>query len=167
MKQFRFYTLLLFVVTVTSSCKKVPVLDRTTAYISFKVDGTAKETKGDKNVFAAYSKDFSMVHIVGNFDAAGDHQISLTINNFHGVGEYATEEDFLGLYNTEEQGASIVGTGRITVTEFIEGKSIKGEFQFKGERMVIPGPGTADVIFTEGKFQSKVRLAGPDDIEID
>lgn len=165
MKQVRF-SLLLLIVVITGSCKKVPVLDWVNPNISFKADGAPKEARGDKNVFAIYAKDETILQIVGNIDAAGDEQIALLINNFHGVGEYTAEEDFLGIYNSPDVESSIVGTeGTIKITEYIEGKSIKGEFQFKGEALiVIPDPNAPPVIkiVSEGKFVAKVtNHSGP------
>ncbi|MNY69740.1 hypothetical protein D3C86_2077220 [compost metagenome] len=82
------------------------------------------------------------------------------------MGEYTAEEDFLGIYNSPDFESSIVGTeGTIKITEYIEGKSIKGEFQFKGEALiVIPDPNAPPVIkiVSEGKFVAKVtNHSGP------
>jgi hypothetical protein len=167
MKQFSFSALLLFIVLVTGSCKKIPVINQINSSISFKFDGVSKEAKGDKNVFAIYAKEINIVQIVGNLDATGDdHQIMFMINNFHGLGEYTAEEDLVLMYNTPELNASVLGTeGKIKITEYTEGKSIKGEFQFKGELAILPnGPddGSAVKIISEGKFQAKVtEHSGP------
>lgn len=162
MKQLSFSALLLFVVLITGSCKKIPIVNVANSYISFKIDGTSKETKGGKNVFALYSKELDIVQIIGDF--SDDEQIALTIGNFHGVGEYTTAEDFLGLYTIGEESSIIATEGKIKITEFTEGKSIKGEFQFKGELFIIRiGEGndpdqepTEIKTFSDGKFEAKV-----------
>lgn len=163
MKPLSFSVLLLLTVLLTGSCKKIPVIDKTNNAensISFKIDGVTKEAKGDNNVFAFYSKEESALQIVGNLNAAGE-QIGLTIGNFHGVGEYTTEEAFLGIYNTPEIQESIIGTeGKIKITEFIEGKNIKGEFEFKGAVFIISpmqnGGNSGIKIFSGGKFTAKI-----------
>ncbi len=167
MKQLRFSTLLLLLVLITGSCKKIPVINQTNSSISFKIDGVPKTAKGDKNVFAVYIQDQAVMQITGNINAATEEGIGLSIGNFHGVGEYTTEEDFLGIYNTPELQASVIGIeGKIKVTEYTAGKSIKGEFQFTGEVAVIKIGTDEEVIETkiisEGKFQSKITAySGP------
>ena len=161
MKPFGFYILLLFIALTTGSCKKIPVINNTNPSISFKVDGVYKEAKGIKNVFALYAKDETIIQIVGNIDGTDEHQIGIMLNNFHGVGEYSAEDDFLGTYNTPELAVTVLGIeGKVKITEYIEGKSVKGEFQFKGQAMDISmdpdaAPGETKV-FTEGKFEAKV-----------
>lgn len=167
MKPFGFYIILLFIALTTSSCKKIPVINTTNSSISFKVDGVYKEAKGIKNVFALYSKEQTILQIVGNINGTDEQQIGIMLNNFHGVGEYNAEDDFLGTYNTPEIEDTVLGMeGKVKITEYIEGKSIKGEFQFKGQAMVIsmdpdaPAPDTK--VFTEGKFEAKVTAySGP------
>lgn len=169
MKPFRLSALLMFIVLLTGACKKIPVINVNNSFISFKIDGAAKEVKGITNVIGSYSKEESIVQVVGNL--AGGEQISLTIGNFHGVGEYTTEEDFLGLYAVGEEDVSTIGTeGKIKITEFTEGKSIKGEFQFKGEPFTIRvGEGNDPdqappviQIFSDGKFEAKISYVfGP------
>ncbi|SMC94960.1 hypothetical protein SAMN04488524_3578 [Pedobacter africanus] len=174
MKQFRFYALLLFVLTVTSSCKKVPVLDWITPNLSFKIDGAAKEVKGSKNALAIYVKELNIMHISGI--VSEDEQINLTIGNFHGVGEYTIEgEDLLGLYTSTDLPQSLIGTeGKVKITEFVNEKTIKGEFQFKGELFIIhigtdntdPDSGPAETkTISDGKFQLNVTIGKPEDIE--
>lgn len=174
MKQFRFYALLLLVVTVTSSCKKVPVLDWITPNLSFKIDGAAKEVKGSKNALAIYVKELNIMHISGIISE--DEQINLTIGNFHGVGEYTVEgEDLLGLYTSNDLPQSLIGTeGKVKITEFVNEKTIKGEFQFKGESFIIhigtdntdPDSGSTETkTISEGKFQLNVTIGKPEDIE--
>lgn len=164
MKQLSFSALLLFVVLITGSCKKIPIVEYTNSSISFKVDGVYKEAKGNQNVFGLHAKDEKVMMIIGDMDAAGDQQISLLINNFHGVGEYSGEESILVIYTTPEFEQSIIGSvGTIKITEFTEGKSIKGEFQFKGEVAIIttdPNHVPEFKIFSEGKFKAKVTT-GP------
>jgi hypothetical protein len=161
MKQLSFSALLLLIVLIAGSCKKIPVYNgATNSNISFKIDGVAKSAKGDKSVFALYAKEYNLMQINGNLDATGDQGIGLGINNFHGVGEY-TDEDFLAVYNTPEIEESILGVaGKIKVTEYTAGKSIQGEFQFTGEVAVIKIGTDEEVIetkvFSEGKFQVKV-----------
>lgn len=164
MKRFYFSALLLLVILITGSCKKIPVVEYTNSSISFKVDGVYKEAKGIQNVFGLHAKEEKVMMIIGNMDAAGDQQISLLINNFHGVGEYSGEENILGLYTSPEFEQSIIGSvGTIKITEFTEGKSIKGEFQFKGEVAIIstdPNHVPEFKMFSEGKFEAKVTT-GP------
>jgi|GEM_PF-6457677 len=164
MKQRCFSVLLLLMILITASCKKIPVINKTNAFVSFKIDGVPKEAKGNKNVFGVYYKEQTIVQVVGNIDAAGDQLISIMINNFHGVGEYTTEEDFLGVYNTPEIEDSILSTeGKVKITEYIEGKSIKGEFQFKGQVLQIstdPDAAPAETkVFSEGKFETKITVS--------
>lgn len=169
MKPLRFSALLIFVVLITGACKKIPVINVTNSFISFKIDGVPKEAKGITNVIGLYSKEESIAQVVGNL--ANGEQIALTIGNFHGVGEYTTEEDFLALYAVSEEEVSTIGMeGKIKITEFIEGKSIKGEFQFKGEQFIIRiGEGNDPEqappviqIFSDGKFEAKVtNTSGP------
>lgn len=166
MKQFYFSALLLLVVLITGSCKKIPVINNTNSSISFKVDGVSKEAKGDKNAFSAYLKGEKMMMIIGNLDAIGDQQIALTINNFHGVGEYAADEesnleDFMAMYTTSELELSYYSTkGTIKITEYTEGKSIKGEFQFKGSAAIFEVGSTNPTddikVFSDGKFTTKI-----------
>lgn len=167
MKQLSYSALLLLIVLTTGSCKKVVMSNWTNASISFKIDGVSKEAKGDQNVFALYSKEQTIIQIIGNIGGSGDEQIALTINHFNGVGEYTVAgENFLGLYSAGED-VSLIGTeGKIKITEFTEGKSIKGEFQFKGELFIIsPGQDDQHVVtkaFSEGKFMAKVTTySGP------
>jgi hypothetical protein len=165
MKQLGFSVLLLLVVLVTGSCKKVVMSNWTNASITFKVDGTPKEAKGEANVFAFYAKEPNILQIIGNIGGSEDEQIALTLNEFHGVGEYSVETDFLGIYSLGEE-SSYVGTeGKIKITEYTEGKSIKGEFQFKGEFLIItPAPNNpaTDKVISEGKFEAKVSAySGP------
>jgi len=170
MKQLSFSALLLFVVLITGSCKKIPVMNIANATISFKMDGVFKEAKGNKNVFALYSKEQEFIQIIGNL--SGDQSIGITIADFHGVGEYTVaDEQFLGSFNTSEDELTIIGTeGKVKITEFIEGKSIKGEFQFKGQTITIrigdgddPDEQPVEIrTFSEGKFDVKVTsYSGP------
>ncbi|SDL02883.1 hypothetical protein SAMN04487898_11458 [Pedobacter sp. ok626] len=166
MKQLSFSALLLLVVLITGSCKKIPVVNYTNSSISFKIDGAYKEAKGNQNVFGIHAKEEKGMIITGDMDAAGDQQISLLINNFHGVGEYSGEENILLVYTTPEFKQSILGSeGTIKITEFTDGKSIKGEFQIKGKAFIInmgdPDNDTeVTKIFSEGKFEAKVTT-GP------
>lgn len=172
MKPLHFSALLLLIVSVTLSCKKIPVVNTTNATISFKMDGVFKEAKGNKNVFAFYAKDEKVIQIIGNL--SGEQSIGITIGNFHGVGEYTVaDEDFLGTFNVSEDALTVIGTeGKVKITEFAEGKSIKGEFQFKGQIFDIrigegddpdAEPQPVEIKnFTEGKFEVKVTTySGP------
>jgi hypothetical protein len=160
-------SVLLLIALITGSCKKVVISNWTNANISFKIDGVSKEAKGDQNVFALYSKEQNILQIIGNIGGSGDEQIALSINNFHGIGEYTiSDENFLGLYSSETD-LSVIGTeGKIKITEFTEEKSIKGEFQFKGELFIVsPEPNDDPAVikvFSEGKFEAKVTsYSGP------
>ncbi|WP_316813399.1 hypothetical protein [Pedobacter heparinus] len=167
MKPLSFPALLLLVVLISGACKKIPVINQTNSNISFKIDGASKAAKGDKNVFAVFIKDHNLVQINGNLNASAEEEIGLSINNFHGLGEYTTEADFLAVYNTPELDASVIGVeGKIKITEYTAGKSIKGEFQFTGQVAVIKIGTDEEVIetriFSEGKFQSKITdYSGP------
>lgn len=163
MKLLTYPVFLLLIIIITGSCKKIPVINSTNASISFKIDGVPKEAKGIKNVFALYLKQENLMQIIGNIDAAGEQAIGLTINNFHGIGEYIVEDDFLAIYDSPEMDKSVLGTeGKIKITEYIEGKSIKGEFQFKGKLFIISTDPNVDLtetkIFSEGKFEAKITV---------
>lgn len=165
MKQFIFSALLLLVILVTGACKKVVMSNWTTSAISFKIDGAPKEAKGDANVFAFYAKEQNILQLIGNVGGSDDQQIALTLNEFHGVGEYSVETDCLALYSSGED-ISVIGTeGKIKITEYTPGKSIKGEFQFKGELFIVspsPNDPATDKIFSDGKFEAKVSdYSGP------
>jgi len=170
MKQFTTSALLLFIVLLTGSCKKIPVIEVTNAIISFKMDGVYKEAKGIKNVFAVYVKEEKIIQVIGNL--SGGQSIGITIADFHGVGEYTVaDEQFLGSFNVSEDAMTVLGTeGKVKITQFTEGKSIKGEFQFKGETLNIrigegdnPDQLPAEIkTFSEGKFEAKVTAyTGP------
>ncbi|WEK17537.1 MAG: hypothetical protein P0Y49_12095 [Candidatus Pedobacter colombiensis] len=167
MKQLSFSALLLLIVLITGSCKKIPVINYTNSSISFKIDGVSKEAKGNKNVFSAYAKEENIMMVIGNLDATGDQQISLMINNFHGVGEYSGEENFIGIYNTPEFEESIISKeGKIKITEYTEGKSIKGEFEFKGVAFIINignqnNNTEVTKVFSDGKFSATI-IDAPD-----
>jgi hypothetical protein len=168
MKQLSFSIVLLATVLLTGSCKKVVLSNWSNAKISFKLDGAPKEASGDKNIFALYAKEQGIIQIAGAIGASGEQQIGLTIGNFHGVGTYSAEEDFLASYNIPGADATIIGTeGSIKITEFIEGKSIKGEFHFTGQEFIInvgtePDEPGATRVFTDGKFEAKVSsYSGP------
>lgn len=167
MKPLRFSALLILVVLTIGSCKKIPVINQTNSSISFKIDGVSKTAKGDKSVFAVYAKENDVMQIIGNISTSGDQGIGLSIGNFHGLGEYTAEEDFFAAYNTPELNGSVIGVeGKIKVTEYTAGKSIKGEFQFTGVVAVIKIGTDEEIIetkiFTEGKFQSKITdYSGP------
>ncbi len=164
MKPISFSALLLLIILTTGSCKKIPVMNNTNSIISFKVDGVLKEAKGKQNVFSAYVKEENAMMIIGNLDATGDQQIALTITNFHGVGEYYADEetnmeDFGGMYTSSELEQSYYSTkGKIKITEYTEGKSIKGEFQFDGVAAIFvignTNPTEVTKVFSEGKFQT-------------
>lgn len=165
MKQLSFSALLLLVVLVSGSCKKVVMSNWTNASILFKVDGTTKEAKGETNVFAFYAKEPNILQIIGNIGGSADQQIALTVGNFHGVGEYTSDEDFGAFYSLSEDMTFAATEGKIKITEYTEGKSIKGEFQFKAELFIIsPAPNNPanDKIISEGKFEAKVSAyTGP------
>lgn len=170
MKNLFFSACFLFIVLLTGSCKKIPVMNVTKSMISFKMDGVLKEAKGVTNVFAAYAKDEKFMQIIGNL--SNGESIGISIGDFHGVGEYTVaDEQFLGSFNAYEDATTVIGTeGKVKITEYIEGKSIKGEFQFKGEALIIrigdgdnPDPQPVEIkTFSEGKFESKVTVySGP------
>lgn len=165
MKQLSFSALLLLVVLVTGSCKKVVMSNWTNASIKFKVDGAPREAKGDANVFAFYADEANILQIIGNVGGSADEQIALTLNEFHGVGEYNVETDFLGIYSLGEDSSFVGIEGKIKITEYTPGKSIKGEFQFKGEYLIITTEPNNPAIYktiSEGKFEAKVSsYSGP------
>jgi hypothetical protein len=168
MKQLSFSVLLLAVILATSSCKKVVQSNWSNSKVSFKIDGVTKEAKGDQNVLSFHIKEQSMVQIIGNIGGSGTQQIGLTIADFHGVGEYTAEEgEFLGSYSSPELGETVIGIeGTIKITEFKESKSLKGEFQFKGQALIVtpdPDINPGEIrIFTEGKFEAKISAySGP------
>jgi hypothetical protein len=141
--------ILLLLLCALGSCKKEK--DTREERISFKVNGTLKQSTGDGFVNAQYFDDLKSMQISGNIDGA--EGISIAIGNFRGPGEYSGN-DYLATYvaasgNTAAN-AYLNTNGSVMVTSY-SNNYITIEFRFEGKNQ-----SGAGVMITEGSIQAKV-----------
>lgn len=130
--------------------------------IRAKVDGSLKIA--NIYVTANINSHLKQIQIAGTGQPSNILQFNLGIGDFKGVGTYdlGVHDSFglginalysevsLGSYACTPQYAET--TGKVTVTEYIENKKIKGTFQFKGKKQVTSSSGGDYINVTEGEF---------------
>jgi hypothetical protein len=132
----------------------------TTSSFSAKFEGELKEA--NFSVRAVIYDNTKSVHIAAIGNTGGVvTQFTLSIGDFVGVGVYklgTLDSRDLGMnatYLEKDMGYECSRKdeetkGELKVTEYVEGKVLKGTFQFKAKRVSGAGPEYAN--FTEGKF---------------
>lgn len=135
-----------------SSCEKEDSEDQVNVGMSLKVNGTLKQAAGETKVSAMFIKSEKSLQVMGNL---GENEaVSLTIENFNGVGDYnVTNDNVVVVYTTNINGGvastSLGTTGIIKITTSTD-KVIKGTFQFTDDEASTP------MVISEGKFEAKV-----------
>jgi hypothetical protein len=86
---------------------------------------------------------------IGDFTGKGTYDLGVYESNGFGVNALFSEAS-LGDYQCASNNPET--SGKVVVTEYTEGKSIKGRFEFKGKKVSTSGSGGDSVEVTDGEF---------------
>lgn len=151
MKKLKSALLMLTLLVVSlAGCKKEEEVNTS---MSVKVNGTLKQAIGETKVFALIYTSEKMLQVSG--DLGNNQAISLSIENYTGVGEYnVATNDVIATYvsdiNGGINGSHLGSTGSIKITTATD-QIIKGTFQFVDE------DSSPIITASEGTFECKIK----------